>query len=266
MNCSEAEILIHALIDGELDAGHASEVEAHVARCPACAAKLAAFRAMRREMNEANLKQSAPLYLRNRIEAALPTASFGRATDVAAPRYSRWRRFFAGGFALGTVLSGAIAASLVIGVFHNDQEQRIAGEVVTAHLRSLQPGHLTDIETSDQHNVKPWFNGKLDMSPPVVDLTAQGFTLIGGRLDDIDGETAAAIVYRRRHHVINLFVARRLGAEHREIASETRRGFNVRYWSDAGLDFWAVSDINPAELDEFCQKLRADLHPPPPPS
>ena len=164
------------------------------------------------------------------------------------------------------MLSGAIAASLVIGVFHNDQEQRIAGEVVTAHLRSLQPGHLTDIETSDQHNVKPWFNGKLDMSPPVVDLTAQGFTLIGGRLDDIDGETAAAIVYRRRHHVINLFVARRLGAEHREIASETRHGFNVRYWSDAGLDFWAVSDINAGELDEFCQKLKADLRPPPPPS
>ena len=135
-------------------------------------------------MIEANLKQSAPLYLRNRIEAALPAASVGRATEVAAPRYSRWRRFFAGGFALGTVLSGAIAASLVIGVFHNDQEQRIAGEVVTAHLRSLQPGHLTDIETSEQHTVKPSFNGKLDMSPPVIDLTAQGFTLIGGRLDD----------------------------------------------------------------------------------
>ena len=266
MNCSEAEVLIHALIDGELDAGHASDVEAHVAGCPDCAAKLAAFRAMRQEMVEADLKQSAPLYLRSRIEAALPAATVGRAADIPAPRYNPWRmnrRFFAGGFALGTMLSGAVAASLVIGVFHNDQEQRIAGEVVTAHLRSLQPGHLTDVETSDQHNVKPWFNGKLDVAPPVVDLTAQGFTLIGGRLDDIEGETAAAIVYRRRNHVINLFITRRLGAEHREIASETRRGFNVRYWTEAGLDFWAVSDINPAELDEFCQKLRANLQPPP---
>jgi anti-sigma factor RsiW len=269
MNCSEAEVLIHALIDGELDAGHARDVEAHLATCPDCAAKLAAFRAMRDEMIKANLTQSAPLYLRNRIEAALPTPSVAPAAAAPAPRFNPWRmnrRFFAGGFALGTVLSGAIAASLVIGVFHDDQDQRVVGEVVTAHLRSLQPGHLTDVETSDQHNVKPWFNGKLDVAPPVVDLTAQGFTLVGGRLDDVNGETVAAIVYRRHNHVINLFVARRLGAEHRDIASETRRGFNVRYWTEAGLDFWAVSDINAGELDEFCQRLRADLHPPPPPS
>ncbi len=104
------------------------------------------------------------------------------------------------------------------------------------------------------------------MTPPVVDLTAQGFTLISGRLDDVSGETAAAIVYRRRNHVINLFVARRLGAEHRDIVSETRRGFNVRYWTEAGLSFWAVSDINAGELDESCQKLRADLHTSPSPS
>ncbi len=267
MNCSEAEILIHALIDGELDAGHAREVEAHIATCPDCAAKHAAFRAMRQEMVATNLKQSAPHYLRSRIEAALPAPS--AAPAAATPRLGPWRmnrRFFGGGFALGALLSGAVAASLVIGVFHDDQDQRIAGEVVTAHLRSLQPGHLTDVETSDQHNVKPWFNGKLDVAPPVVDLTARGFTLIGGRLDDVNGETAAAIVYRRRNHVINLFVARRLGAEHKDVVSETRRGFNVRYWTEAGLDFWAVSDINAGELDEFCQKLRADLHPAPPPS
>jgi anti-sigma factor RsiW len=269
MNCSEAEILIHALIDGELDAGHARDVEAHVAACPDCTAKLAAFRAMHEAMVEANLKQSAPLYLRSRIEAALPAPSTAPAAAAPAPLFDPWRmnrRFFAGGFTLGALLSGAVAASLVIGVFRDDQDQRIAGEVVTAHLRSLQPGHLTDVETSDQHNVKPWFNGKLDVAPPVVDLTAQAFTLIGGRLDDVNGETAAAIVYRRRNHVINLFVARRLGAEHKDVVSETRRGFNVRYWTEAGLDFWAVSDINAGELDEFCQKLRADLHPAPPPS
>ena len=221
-------------------------------------------------MTAADLKRSAPRYLRARIEAALPAAS-------GAPAQPRWLRrdivagastpFFVGGFALGTALSGAIAATLCIGVLRDDQEQRIAGEVVSAHLRSLQPGHLTDIETSDQHNVKPWFNGKLDMAPPVVDLTAQGFTLIGGRLDDINGETAAAIVYRRRHHVINLF--RRTPARCRAQGDrEPRRGMDLT--SDTGASAASISGRSatsmPAELDEFCQKLRAALQPPPPPS
>jgi anti-sigma factor RsiW len=264
MNCSEAEVLINALLDGELDAGHARDVEAHVAVCADCARKLAALRAVRLAMAQADLKEAAPPYLRRRIEAALPAPSAS-----ASPRSGLWRpnrRIFAGGFALGTVLSAAVAATLLIAVVRDDRDQRIAGEVVSAHLRSLQPGHLTDVETSDRHTVKPWFNGKLDAAPPVVDLTAQGFSLLGGRLDDIDGETVAAVVYRRRNHVINLFVAPHLRAGHRRAASATRHGFNVRYWAQDGLDFWAVSDINPAELDEFCAKFAATLHPASPPS
>jgi anti-sigma factor RsiW len=273
MNCSEAEVLIHALIDGELDAGHARDVEAHTATCPDCARKLSAFRDMRRMMAAADLKEKAPASLRARIEAALPPVPApARAADAAAvpaPVFAARRfnrRFFVGGFALGSALSGAIAATLVLGVLRDDREQRIAGEVVTAHLRSLQPGHLTDVETSDRHTVKPWFNGKLDVAPPVVDLTAQGFTLIGGRLDDINGETAAAIVYRRRNHVINLFVAPAQGAQRQEPTVETRHGFNVRHWRDGGLDFWAVSDISAGELDEFAQKFRAAPQPSPAPS
>jgi anti-sigma factor RsiW len=273
MNCSEAEVLIHALIDGELDAGHARDVEAHVATCPDCARKLAAFRELRRTMSVADLKEKAPASLRARIEAALPLPPApARATGavvvpapvLAARRFNR--RFFVGGFALGTALSGAVAATLVLGVLNDDRQQRIAGEVVTAHLRSLQPGHLTDVETSDRHTVKPWFNGKLDVAPPVVDLTAQGFTLIGGRLDDVNGETAAAIVYRRRNHVINLFVAPAQGARQQEPASQTRHGFNVLHWQENGLDFWAVSDIAAGELDEFAEKFRAALQPSPAPS
>ena len=269
MNCSEAEILIHALLDNELDAGHACEVEAHISGCADCTKRLAAFRSMRQSMAEANLKEAAPLYLRERIEALVPAPSSAAATaasEAPAPRIAPWRisrRFFAGGFATGAVFSGAIAATLVVGVFRSDEDRLITGEVISAHMRSLQPGHLTDVETSDQHTVKPWFNGKLDMAPPVIDLTAQGFTLIGGRLDDVNGETAAAIVYRRRNHVINLFVARESGSGHETIASYSRHGFNVRQWTKDGLDFWAVSDINGAELDEFCQKLVAALTPAP---
>jgi anti-sigma factor RsiW len=265
MNCPDAEVLIHALIDGELDASHARDVEAHLETCLDCSIKLADLRTMHQSMAAAALKESAPAHLRARIEAALP-ASSPRAATTTAPGFNSRRlsrRFFAGGFALGTALSGAIAATLVLGVLRDDQEHMIPGEVVSAHLRSLQPGHLTDVETSDQHTVKPWFNGKLDVAPPVIDLTAQGFTLIGGRLDDIGGETVAAIVYRRRNHVINLFVTEGLGAKPLSPTATARHGFNIRHWSEGGLDFWAVSDINADELAEFEQKFYGALRPRP---
>ena len=262
MNCAECEILLHALIDDELDAGHVREVEAHVASCSACAEKLRNLRALRSAMAQAKLKEAAPAALRARIEAALPRPRHRllRRADFSRPS----RRSFFGGFAAGAVLSGALAASLLLTVFRTDQEQIIGDEAVSAHLRSLQAGHLTDVETSEQHTVKPWFNGKLDVAPPVIDLTAQGFTLIGGRLDEINGETAAAIVYRRRQHIINLFVSRRTDAERSGETSETRHGFNVRHWAEQGLDFWVVSDLNAGELDEFCQKFKAALRSPKP--
>jgi anti-sigma factor RsiW len=260
MNCSEAEVLIHALIDGELDASHAREVETHVASCTACAQTLRAHRAMRAAMAAAAPRDPAPAALRRRLEAALAPTS----ASMVAPRKSlnASRRMFFAGFAAGTALSAAIAASLVLTVLRDDPEQTIASEVVSAHIRSLQAGHLTDVEASDQHTVKPWFNGKVDVAPPVVDLTARGFTLLGGRLDYIGGETVAAIVYRRRQHVINLFVAPNLRAERRDQAGAPRHGFNVRHWTEGGLDFWVVSDINSGELDEFCEKFKSAVHSP----
>jgi len=257
MNCDECEVLLHALIDGELDAGHSRDVEAHVAACAACAEKLAAFQTLRAAMTGAKLKDPAPAYLRRRIEAALPAASPQPSAPIRFPQPSR--RSFFGGFAVGTALSAALAASLVLTVFRNDREQTIADEVVSAHVRSLQAGHLMDVETSDQHTVKPWFNGKVDVAPPVIDLTAQGFTLLGGRLDYIAGEPVASIVYQRRKHVINLFVAQRLGVEHARMAMSAVQGYNVRHWSENGLDFWAVSDLAGDELDEFTQKVTAAL-------
>jgi anti-sigma factor (TIGR02949 family) len=265
MNCADAEILIHALLDGELDAGNAREVEAHVAACPACAAKLASFRTMRDAMVRANLTDAAPAHLRGRIEAALavpPRAEAPHKSDQSKSWRDKWTnawRTFFGGFAVGSVLSAAVAATLMLAVVGHDQNDMLANEVVSAHLRSLQAGHLTDVETSDQHTVKPWFNGRLDVAPPVIDLTAQGFTLIGGRLDYINGQPVGSIVYRRRKHIINLFVGQGLGAEYREMKPGTVQGFNVRHWTEQGLDFWAVSDIEGSELDEFCQKIAAAL-------
>ena len=261
MNCAESEILLHALIDGELDAGHARDVEAHVAACPGCAEKLKAFRAMREAMAAADLREAAPAQLRSRIEAMLPSPS----ARVVAPRqfFKPSRRNFFGGFALGTALSAALAAGVVLTVFRDNQEQTIADEVVSAHIRSLQAGHLMDVETSDQHTVKPWFDGKVDVAPPVIDLTAEGFTLLGGRLDYIDGEPVASVVYQRRKHVINFFVAQRLGAKHDRVTDRTIQGYNLRHWSEQGLDFWAVSDLAGDELDEFVRKISAALQPGP---
>jgi anti-sigma factor RsiW len=259
MNCTESEILLHALVDGELDAGHTRDVEAHVATCPACADEFTAFRELHDAVHAAGLKETAPAHLRNRIEAALQVPS---ARVIAPRKFLRpSRRTFFGGFAVGTALSAALAASLVLTVVRTDQEQTVASEVVSAHIRSLQAGHLMDVETSDQHTVKPWFNGKLGVAPPVIDLTAQGFRLLGGRLDYIDGEPVASVVYQRRKHIINLFVAQRLGASHASARIKAIQGYNVRNWSEAGLDFWAVSDIAPDELDEFGQKIATALHP-----
>ena len=150
-----------------------------------------------------------------------------------------------------------MAASLVIAVIRNDQDnKRSASEVVSAHLRSLQPGHLTDVETSDQHTVKPWFNGKLDVAPPVIDLTAQGFTLVGGRLDYINGETGRPRSFIAAANTLSICSSCGTWTPNtapRKI--ETVQGFNIRHWTAEGLDFWAVSDINAGELDEFARKF-----------
>jgi anti-sigma factor RsiW len=250
MTCDETRVLLHALLDGELDAGHAREVEAHVANCPGCAALMRDCRAMGRALSAPAMRFAAPASLRARIERSLP----------ASPRRpAPSRRGLLQGFAMGSVLSGALAASLVLLVVRRDDDQRLLGDVVSAHLRSLQGDHLIDVQSSDQHTVKPWFNGRLDVAPPVVDLTAQGFTLIGGRLDYIDGRPVGAVVYKRRLHVINLFVAQAMGGAEDRGRIEKLQGFNIWRWRNADLGFWAVSDINAEELQEFGDKLEAAI-------
>jgi len=247
MTCDEAEILLHALIDGELDAGHARQVEDHLAGCSRCAAQLAAYREMSKSVARADLGYTAPAALRRRIEATLP--------EVRAPN----RRAVLRGFALGSAVSAIAATGLVAVILRTDDHARVKSEMVSAHLRSLQAGHLTDVLSTDQHTVKPWFSGKLDVAPPVVDLTAQGFTLIGGRLDYVDAHAIGAIVYRRRLHVINLFVSQTAGTEHRPARIESFQGFNIRSWSEGGLNYWAVSDLAADELAEFGEKFDAAI-------
>lgn len=253
MTCDEAGILLHALIDDELDAGHARDVENHIASCPRCATALADYRKMSEAVAVAKLRSTAPLALRERIEASLPQPK------LPEERPTPSRRSLLRGFAMGSAVSALAATGLVAIVLRNDDEQRIESEVVSAHLRSLQAGHLIDVVSTDQHTVKPWFNGKLDVSPPVVDLTAQGFTLVGGRLDYLDARAIGAVVYRRRQHIINLFVAQTANTERKAARMETMQGFNVRRWSEQGMNFWAVSDIGADELNEFGARFEAAL-------
>jgi anti-sigma factor RsiW len=247
MNCDEAEILLHGWLDQEIDAEPKCRIEAHVGACARCATQLRLHRAMRAMMSNADLRFPAPAALRTRIRAKLHVAAAG------APY--RLRTLFKG-FAFGSALSAAAAALLMIAVIRSDQDQVIVSDVVSAHLRSLQANHLTDVQTGDRQGVKPWLGDRLGVAPPVPDLTAQGFNLIGGRIDYVLGKAVAAIVYRHSDHVINLFVAQGAGAE-QSARVETMQGLNVALWSEKGLNLCAVGDVSAAELEDFHRKFEA---------
>lgn len=246
MTCEEATVLLHALIDGELDAGHARQVEAHTTGCARCAAELRAHRALTQALRSNSLRYASPASLRSRIDRAIPVPAAGTS-----------RRSLLQGFALGSVMSAIAATGLAVVIVGQGGDDRLLSEAVSAHLRSLQPDRLTDVVSTDQHTVKPWFNGRIDLAPPVIDLTMQGFRLVGGRLDYIDGRPVAAIVYRRRMHVINVFVMQSVGAAAAAPRLESFQGFNILRWSDQGLSLLAVSDLNQDELKEFGTKFEA---------
>jgi anti-sigma factor RsiW len=253
MSCDEAHVLLHGLLDAELDPSKTREVEAHVGGCPRCAAELRQFREMRAAMRDERMTFAAPAALRSRIEAAIAPAPVVRA--VAVPS----RRWLLQGFALGSALSAAAAVGIVAVVTRSAQDDRLLGDVVSAHLRSLQSSHLTDVAAADRKALLPWFSGKVAVAPPVIDLAAKGFTLVGGRLDFLDGKPAAAMVYRRGAHVINLFVAAASTTGHVAAKAETAQGFSLQRWSDQGMRFIAISDLGADELKEFHTQFETAL-------
>ena len=234
--CVDQELLLGGLIDGELDAANTAMVEAHVARCEGCREELDRLQAVRNLMRADGARHSAPQSLVARIKS-MPEIALKTANDNRMPRW------------LGPAVGGALAASLAMVTFITPSTTAaLDDEIVSSHVRSLQPGHLTDVQTTNQHIVKPWFNGRIDFSPPVPELADQGFPLAGGRLDSINGKTVAAIVYHRRLHTVNLFVWPAKEAADRSFVKD---GFAVSEWSRNGLRFAAVSDIPAAELQQF---------------
>jgi anti-sigma factor RsiW len=204
----------------------------------------------------------APPVLRERIVSALNQAE----PATAVPPRRRFQTLWQQWGAMGAAFACGVIASLALGTFYAapSDEDRLSQEVIGGHLRSLMVAHLADVASTDQHTVKPWFSGKLDFSPPVHDLANQGFPLMGGRLDYLDQRRVAALVYRRQQHTINLFVWPSGDKSTRAVKSLSRQGFNMTDWSDSGMQFWAISDLGPGELQTFTQLLRQQYAQTPP--
>jgi len=247
--CGDREMAMHALLDDELDAMGTVALEEHMRGCTSCRDAFDRLEQLRGVLSEPELRHRAPDALRERIMATLPPQ---RATSAArAPSWRAWS---------GGAVGGAIAASLALLVgMPQLSEPGVADQLVDGHIRSLQSAHLIDVATSDRHVVKPWFNGRIDFAPQVVDLKPQGFPLVGGRLDVIDQKTVAVLVYRRRLHSINLFVRPAPTVASPFVRSLRHDSYNLVRWTSGGLEFWAVSDLGSEELEQFQQAfVRAD--------
>jgi anti-sigma factor RsiW len=237
--------MLHALLDGELDAANASALEQHLQACPACAQRLETLKALHERLHELPPTE-APEALKTRIEAMI-TAE-GRTVRPFRPP----ARGLPAGWAAAAGAFAAMAASLVIAPQLYDSGPSLRQELAQDHVRSLQADHLVDIPTSDRHVVRPWFNGRIGFNPPPApDLAAEGFPLVGGRLDFADGRPIAAIVYRRRQHVINLFVMPARGGLELPSLGPAPGGYAMLHWTDKGLDYWAVTDAEQGELKGF---------------
>jgi anti-sigma factor RsiW len=254
--CKLTQRFVPGYLDGELDLSRTIEMETHLRACGDCAQELERQQALRAALQRGSLAYAAPEGLRERIQSSLRSSAPAEAPE----RASDWRPFaflrWAGAFAL-LALCAVTAWQLLPSLRGPASDQRIAAEVFANHVRSLEANHLEDVVSTDQHTVKPWFDGKLDFSPPVEDLASDGFPLVGGRLDYLEGREVAALVYQRRKHFINVFVWPGAAGSDSTQTIAPRQGYNLMRWSRGGFQFWAVSDVSAPDLAEFVRLLQA---------
>jgi anti-sigma factor RsiW len=234
MNCEDARVLLDAYVDSELDLVRSIEVQTHIENCAACSITVENHETLRGAI------QSGPLYYQSSSAGKL------------LPRRTSPSRIYS---------MAALAASFLIAGFFvgrlQPRQNRAGQEILDSHLRSLMPGHLADVQSTDQHTVKPWFNGKLSFSPPVTDFAAQGFPLTGGRVDSIGGREAAALVYRHGQHVINVYVWPTPGSRNTSLDRSEQQGYNLLHWTRSGFEWWLISDLNSSDLSKFSGLLHA---------
>jgi len=249
MHCADYRELLSALVDDELMADEVADVRQHLAGCADCARDYDALEEVSRRLKEGVVRHSAPDVLKARIRSALaqPDAFSPAAEPPRAPGRLRWTTLAAAGLVI------AVASSAVtFGALHRaGPGNGVPEALLDSHIRSLMPGHLTDVVSTNQHLVKPWFNGRLDLSPSVPNLDSLGFPLIGGRLDYIEGRPVAVVVYGRRQHVINVYSWPVNGASGTRPAAADQRGYHLVEWRAGDVEYWAVSDLNRVELDQF---------------
>jgi mycothiol system anti-sigma-R factor len=249
MRCTESRDRLNAYLDGELTPSEADTIREHVAGCADCASEYATLAATSRQLKEGLVRYTAPDVLKARILNALSE----QRASVAGSRTSwlHWSRLAAAALVIAVASSAGTAAVLHRGV----ASRSVADELLASHVRSLMPGHLTDVASSEHHNVKPWFNGRIALSPAVPALDSAGFMLIGGRLDYVASRPVAVVVYSRRQHVINVYS----WPESEDARSEsalTSHGYHLVKWSNGDVESWAVSDLNSAELGQFVALFR----------
>ena len=245
MRCPETQTLIHGYVDGELDLMKCLEIEQHLESCPACAQSHAGLQAVRAAVQNSSLYFQTPPGLAERVQSSLRGASRADRTPGWNPRRLL---AVAASLALGTT----VGWGLFRGLSARSADVFLTQELVASHVRSqMLASHRFDVASSDAHTVKPWFEGKLDFSPPVKDLVADGFPLIGGRLDYLQGRAVAALVYQRRKHTINLFIWPSSPGDLAARRTATQQGFHILEWTSSGMTFCAVSDLNEAELQDF---------------
>jgi anti-sigma factor RsiW len=248
MRCIDCRDAVNAYLDEELLPDEQADVREHLASCADCRHEHEVLLATTTSLKEGLVRHRAPDVLKARIRGALAETDTG---DTAERSRRDWRSPWARFAAAGVLIAIASSALTFTAMRQPSSTRSTESEVLASHIRSLMPGHLVDIASTDQHNVKPWFNGRLDLSPTVPRLDSLGFPLIGGRIDYVGGRPVAAVVYGRRQHLINVFSWPAVKSSALATNAMTEKGYHLVHWRREGIELWAVSDLNQPELEQF---------------
>jgi anti-sigma factor RsiW len=255
MNCQECRDFIDPFVDSELGAGDAIRVQQHIGSCAECRQRLRSREALRALLGNPQLKFEIPETLPGKVKSKIRLLANSAKEQVLRKYSTPW-----------IYVPLALAASIILlfGLLFLNKNSRfdplnshsLVDEVVASHVRSMLATHLLDVASTDQHTVKPWFDGKLKFAPPVQDFADHGFRLIGGRLDYLDGQEVAALVYQRNKHIINVFLWPAESGANGSTRLFSRNGYNVIQWARGGFDWWVVSDVSAADLEGFADLVR----------